>query len=96
MLPESGEEGILPPIPHPLASGPKVLRSSELLPHFLDQSYASPCNIYKNLVHANICQTFAKFILKMAESTRRTIWRMRSDRTRWGVYSAPPDPLAGL
>jgi len=41
-------------------------------------------------------QTFAKFALKMARNTSKTIWRPGSTRTRWGAYSALPDPLAGL
>jgi len=45
----------------------------------------------RNLVHASICQTFAKFTLIMTGNTRKTFWRPVTARTRWGSLQRSQD-----
>jgi len=59
---------------------------------------SSQSSIYGNFIHANICQTFAKFTLKMAGNTTKPFggWAPPGPASTRGAYSAPPGPLAGL
>jgi len=64
--------------------------------NLLESLYRPRSSIYGNLVHANICQTFAKFTLKMAGNTKKSIWQPGSTRAHWGSLQRSPDPVAGF